>query len=144
MTFPSSVGNGRRRTARRRAGVAAVGLLALALAVGGVVVAMRASASGPPQYRTAAAAQRNIDAMLHGVATIEPVTQAAVAFPVSGTVATVAVTPGATVTAGQPLASLATASLQANLDNQQAALDQAKLTLQKALNGVSVAAPGAT
>jgi HlyD family secretion protein len=143
--FPSSVSVSRRRRAiRRRARAGAIAVVVLAVALAGVVVAMRASASGPAQYRTMAAAQRNVDALLHGVATIEPVTQAAVAFPVSGTVASVAVTPGATVAAGQPLAALDTASLQAALDNQQAALDQANLTLQKALAGQSVPAPGAT
>jgi HlyD family secretion protein len=105
---------------------------------------MRASASGPAHYRTAVAAQRDVDATLHGVATIEPVAQAAVAFPVSGTVATVAVTPGTTVTGGQPLATLDTASLEANLHDQQATLDQAKLTLQHALAGQSVALPSST
>src|SRR5690349_12401469 len=118
--FPSSANTSRRRRAvRRRARAAAIAVVVLAVALAGVVVGMRASASGPAQYRTATAAQRSVDATTHGVATIEPVTQAAVAFPVSGTVASVAVAPGATVTAGQPLATLDTASLQANLDSQQ-------------------------
>jgi multidrug efflux pump subunit AcrA (membrane-fusion protein) len=136
--FPSSVAAGHRHRVRRRARAAAVLLVVLAVGVAGAVVAVRASASGPAQYRTATASQRDVDAMLHGVATIEPVSQAAVAFPVSGTVASVAVTPGVTVTAGTPLASLDTTALEANLHNEQATLDQAKLTLQKALNGESV------
>ena len=51
--------------------------------------------------------------------------------------------PGATVTAGQALATLDTTALQANLHNKQAALDQANLTLQKALDGQSVPLPAA-
>src|SRR3954462_12610418 len=80
--FPSSVSASRRRRAvRRRARAGAVALVVAALAMAGVVVAMRASASGPAQYRTAAAARRNVDAMLHGVAPIEPGAPAAVALP---------------------------------------------------------------
>ncbi len=142
--FPSSVRAGRRRWVRRRARAIAIIIVVAAVAVAGAAVAMQASASGPAEYRTAAATQRSVDAVLHGVAVIEPVTQAAVAFPVGGTVATVAVTLGAAVAAGQPLATLDTSSLEANLHNEQAALDQANLTLQRALAGESVAAPSGT
>jgi trimeric autotransporter adhesin len=67
-----------------------------------------------------------------------------VAFPVSGTVAAVNVAVGDTVAAGQALASLDVSSLTASLHQQQATLDQAELTLQKALNGQSVTAPATT
>ncbi len=56
---------------------------------------------------------RDVDAELTSVATIEPVSQAPVAFPAGGTVATVdvAVGVGDTVAVGQELASLDTAQL---------------------------------
>ena len=47
-------------------------------------------------------------AALDAVGTLTPVHQADVAFPVSGTVATVDVQPGQHVTAGQPLGALTT------------------------------------
>ena len=76
------------------------------------------------------------------VATIEPVSQATVAFPVSGTVASTSVAVGHTVTIGQILATLDIADLQATLNEKQAALAEAELTLQLALNGESVTPSG--
>src|SRR5262249_23621310 len=72
-----------------------------------------------------------------GVGSIEPVSQASVAFPASGTVASIAVKVGDTVAAGQTLAGLDTRSLTQSLDQQQATLAQAQLTLSKALAGQS-------
>ena len=51
-------------------------------------------------------ADHDVDAVLNGVATIEPVSQATVAFPVSGTVASVDVEVGDRVAVGQTLATL--------------------------------------
>jgi multidrug efflux pump subunit AcrA (membrane-fusion protein) len=138
--FPAAIVGARRRKWPQRTALAVV-VVAVAVLIGGLV--MRASGSSPA-YRTVAATQRDIQAMLQGVGTIEPVTQAAVAFPVSGTVAAVNVAVGDTVAAGQALASLDVSSLTATLHQQQAALDQAELTLQKALNGQSVTAPATT
>jgi multidrug efflux pump subunit AcrA (membrane-fusion protein) len=118
-----------------------VAVIAVAVLVGGLV--MGASGSSP-QYRTVAASQRDVQAVLQGVGTIEPVTQAAVAFPVAGTVASVNVNVGDTVAVGQALAALDVSALTATLHQQQAALDQASVTLQKALAGQSVPAPTAT
>ena len=80
--------------------------------------------------------------MLHAVATVEPVSQASVAFPVAGTVASVDVAVGDTVAVGDPLASLDTEALEATLTERQAALDQAELVLEKALDGESVGGTG--
>ena len=60
--------------------------------------------------------------MRHGVATIEPVSQATVAFPVSGTVASVDVQVGQPVEASGTLASLDTQALTQALHTKQAAL----------------------
>ncbi len=137
--FPASVVAGGRRRGRRRARAVIAVVLVAVVAVGGGL-AMRASASGPSSYRTATASQRDIESLLNTVATIEPVSQATVGFPVAGTVATVAVAVGDTVTAGQTLATLDVTALTATLHQKQAALDAANLTLQRALNGESVSA----
>lgn len=84
-------------------------------------------------------AGRDVDAELTSVATIEPVSQAPVAFPAGGTVATVdvAVGVGDTVAVGQELASLDTAQLTRALNQQKEALAQAELALSRALDGES-------
>src|SRR5436190_6752252 len=118
----------RRRGRKWRARVAVLAVIvAAAIAAGGVL--MQASGSDPT-FRSATVSQQAVESMLHGVGTIQPVAQAAVAFPVAGTVASVGVQPGATVTAGQTLASLDTTALTAALHQKQAALDQANLTLR--------------
>ncbi|MCU1355291.1 MAG: HlyD family efflux transporter periplasmic adaptor subunit [Acidimicrobiales bacterium] len=117
----------------------AAGGLAVVVVGSGVAVATRGS-SAPAGYRTATAATREVDQVLDGVATIEPVSQASVAFPVAGTVSAVRVQVGDTVSTGQSLATLDTQSLKDALDTKQAALDQAELILEKALNGEDVSA----
>jgi HlyD family secretion protein len=120
----------------RRKPVVAIGVVALVVAVA-IATTHVLSASGP-DYQVATAQVRTIDAMLHGVGTIEPVSQATVAFPAAGTVAAVNVKVGDSVSSGQALATLSTQSLQQTLDQKQAALAQAQLTLSKALAGQSV------
>ncbi len=103
-----------------------------------MLVATQAFGSEGNQYRTATAATRDVDAIQSGAATIEPVSQATVAFPVSGTVASVAVKVGDTVTVGTTLASLDPQTLTETLHEKQASLAQAQLNLQKALSGEAV------
>jgi HlyD family secretion protein len=114
---------------------------AVVLLVG--LVSMERS-SGATGYRTSTAAVRSVDETLHRVGTIEPVSQADVGFPVDGTVASVAVAVGDSVAVGQALASLDTTSLEATLVEKQAALDNAELTLEKALAGEDVSSGGNT
>jgi HlyD family secretion protein len=121
---------------RRRRGALAVALVAIVLVV--ALMATQAFGSSGPGYRTAMVGDENVDALLTGVGTIEPVSQATIAFPVAGTVASVGVQVGDTVTPGQPLASLDTQSLQQTVDQKQAALAQAQLNLSKALSGQAV------
>jgi multidrug efflux pump subunit AcrA (membrane-fusion protein) len=128
---------------RRRSGVAVIVLVVGALVVSGLVAASAFGSSGD-SYRMATASTENVDAVLTGVATIEPVAQASVAFPVSGAVASVNVQIGQPVVAGGTLASLDTQSLVRTLHAKQAALAQAQLTLSKALSGQSVGGLGAT
>src|SRR5262249_38969305 len=73
---------------------------------------------------------------------IEPVAQAAVAFPIAGNVASVVVQPGDSVTTGQTLATIDTSALQADLTAKESALAAAQLTLSKALDASNAAAAG--
>src|SRR5262245_44824519 len=125
---------------RRRRVIAIVAVIAL---VGGGVIFAVARNSGP-SYRTAVVAPRRVASELTTVGTIEPVSQAAVAFPVAGTVASVAVKQGDTVTAGQALATLDADSLMQSLHTKQAALAQAQLTLTRGLSGQSTGSTGST
>jgi len=136
--FPS-LGERRSRRARRRRvrRIATVGVVAIVLA-GGTLAVRRASGSDNAGYRVATIGTHDVDAVLSGVATIEPVSQATVAFPVAGTVASVGVQLGDTVTAGQQLASLDTNQLSQTLRQKQEALAQAQLVLSKALAGQDV------
>ncbi|MET0729162.1 MAG: HlyD family efflux transporter periplasmic adaptor subunit [Acidimicrobiales bacterium] len=116
--------------------LAAAGLVALLAFMVVAVAANGQTSSG--HYRTATATTSSVDQVLQSVATIEPVTQAAVAFPIAGTVESVDVAVGDRVAVGTSLATLETASLERTLRQQQAALDQAELTLERALNGEAV------
>ena len=126
----------------RRRQIRVVVAVALAAIVVGAGVAF-ASSSPSARYRTTTVSSRSTDQILNGVGTTEPVSQATVAFPAAGTVATVGVKPGDTVTAGTELASLDQASLQEAVNQAQSNVDQAELTLERARNGQSVAT-GAT
>lgn len=134
----------RNRHRRRRTVAAIVLLVVVAGVVGAVVVARSANASPATQYRTATASVHDVEQQLTNVATIEPVTQAAVAFPTSGTVASVDVNAGATVTAGQPLAALDATQLQVSLHNAQSSLANAQLSLENTLNTAASQATSTT
>ena len=115
---------------------------ALIVAVVGIVVviallATNAFGSSGTDFRTADASYQRVDAVLSGVGTIEPISQATVAFPVSGTVGSVSVKTGDRVDVGQTLAALDTQSLTDTLHQKQATLAQAQLTLTRALAGQS-------
>lgn len=136
---PAAVSAGRRARRVRKAG-AAVGVLVLLS--GGVGIAQAASAA-PLAYRTSAVGDHDVQSLLTTVGTVEAVSQAAVAFPTSGTVATVDVAVGDTVVVGETLATLDATDLTETLHTKQAALAQAELVLSKALNGESTATVGA-
>lgn len=111
---------------------------AVLAAVGLGAAAVSARTDDAPRYRTAVAGRHEVDQVLNTVGAIEPVTQASVAFPVSGTVQGVTVRVGDTVGVGQRLATLDVGDLTDTLHEKQAALDQAELTLELALAGESV------
>ncbi len=98
-------------------------------------VATRANGDAGPSLRTARVTDRSVSKTVSEVGTIEPVSAASVAFPVAGTVATIAVTKGQSVTRGQTLATLDTIELQRALNAAKAALSEAKLKLAEAIAG---------
>ncbi|MCB0964552.1 MAG: biotin/lipoyl-binding protein, partial [Acidimicrobiales bacterium] len=133
-------GGAERRSPRRRTTVAAV--IAAAVLIAGVGVASARVVSNGPEFRTAVAGITDVASELTSVATIEPVTAAAVGFPADGTVESLEVAVGDTVTAGQELASLDETELTRTLNERNEALARAELDLSKALAGEVVA--GAT
>lgn len=122
----------RRRSPRRLVAAAVVGVLA---AAGGGIWAATASPSGPHGYRTANVTHEAVQQTVEQAGTIEPVAQATVAFPTSGTVDGVAARPGESVAVGQTLATLDTTALEAAVLKADATLAAAQLTLQRALAG---------
>jgi multidrug efflux pump subunit AcrA (membrane-fusion protein) len=139
--FPVDAGASAAARRRRRIRRVAFGLgVAVVVATGAGVTAAALSRGQQADFRTATVTTQDLESRLGAVAAIEPISEAAVAFPVAGTVATVDVAPGAQVTVGQQLATLDTTQMQAQLHTSQAALDQAKLILAKALDGEDVSA----
>ncbi|HEY4331459.1 MAG TPA: biotin/lipoyl-binding protein, partial [Ilumatobacteraceae bacterium] len=137
--FPSDLVDGkraRRARIRRRAGVTCT--LAVVLAGAGFAVA-KAQGKATAQYRTAVVSQRSVAEVLTGVGAIEPVSEASVAFPMAGTVKTVDIALGATVTAGEQLGTLDTTDLETALEQKEEAEAKAQLIVTKALAGESVA-----
>ena len=115
------------------------------------MTAWAAVGSGAAGYRMATVTRADIGTMLDVVGGVEPVADAAASFQVSGQVATVTVTPGQEVTAGQTLGALNTTALSESVSSAQStvAADQAKLTEdeeneQSATNSSSSSALGKT
>jgi len=135
-TFPASITNPERGRSRRRRRIAAAAGTVVVLAAGGVA-ATHASATPATTYRTGTASAQHIDQLLTSVAVLEPVSQASVAFPRSGTVATVDVATGARVTAGQTLATLDATDLTDAVESKQVALATAQTNLADAYAGTT-------
>ena len=90
----------------------AFGLAAVVAAAGAGIAVWAAAASGAIDYRIGSATTATVEKTLTVPGTAGPVDQATADFQVPGTVAAVDVTAGQSVTAGQTLASLDTATLQ--------------------------------
>ena len=123
----SRAGHFERRWRRRARWAVAVCLVAGATAAGVVV----SSTPGSP-YRLARVTTGSPTAELTAVGTLVPVNQASVAFDEAGTVATVPVTVGEHVTAGQTLATLVPGPLQATEAQAQSQVASAQATLAAA------------
>src|SRR5207237_1438989 len=123
------------RTRRPDLIAGSVGIVVVGGVLGGRALAV--SASQLSSFRTAMVKKASVSQTEQRSGIVEPVAQGTVAFPVSGTITSVAVQPGQAVTAGQTLATLDPSALQAAVTAQQANLAAAQLTLSNALNGVS-------
>jgi multidrug efflux pump subunit AcrA (membrane-fusion protein) len=110
-------------------------LIVVALVAGAGVLVQVDFSEEADDYRTAAVTTQKVDQAYIGVATIEPVTQAEVTFPTSGTVENVNVAAGDTVSIGDTLATLDTEQLEEALRQRKADLAQAELVLAVALDG---------
>jgi HlyD family secretion protein len=106
-----------------------IGSLATLLIVGGGIAAWAEVSGGSTGYRMATVTRANIGTTLTVVGTVEPVNDAAASFQVGGQVATVTVSPGQQVTAGEILGTLNTTSLSESVSSAQSTLsaDEAKL-----------------
>jgi HlyD family secretion protein len=134
----------RRTSSGRRRIVAGAAAALVGLAAVGVGTAHALQGSGTADYRTAVVTRSSVTATLERSGTIEPVTQASVSFPMSGTVASVGVSVGQSVTTGQVLGTLNGTSLQATLTSKQATLAQAQLVVSQAETAQADAATAAT
>jgi HlyD family secretion protein len=122
-----SIGSGWGRAGHRRAVL--IGVVVLAVVLGGGVAAWAEASGDNAQYRMASVTRTDIGTTLTVVGDVAPVSQAAASFQVGGQVATVSVSPGQTVTAGQTLGTLDTTALTENVSSAQSTLnaDEAKL-----------------
>lgn len=131
----------RRPSATRFRRSTVLGLAALTVLIGAGTAYATVTAPGPA-YRLATVTPAQVNSMLQVVGTLSPVQQADVPFPVTGTVATVAVQAGQRVTAGQLLGTLSKAALRAELTAAQSTLAQANLQVSHDIASQDQAASG--
>ena len=105
-----------------------VAVVVVAGVVGGVLISHRASAepAGTTVTREVQASMVTMTDSVTATGTIAPKQRADLSFTSSGTVTSVDVEVGDTVTAGQSLASIDSTNLQASVDSAQAAVDAAQ------------------
>ncbi|HEY3895950.1 MAG TPA: biotin/lipoyl-binding protein [Pseudonocardiaceae bacterium] len=116
----------RRLRRRRRRWLLVVGMVAVLVALAGVV---EARSSGAATYRTAAVERGDVESTLDAPGTIQPVNQANLSFPVAGVVRSVSAVIGQHVSVGQTLAELDTTSLDAQVAAAQSTLAAAQARL---------------
>ena len=127
---------------RRARVVAATGITVAVLVAGGGAVSYATSRGTAPTYVSAAVGSHPVSQTLEATGTTQPSRAATVSFAVSGTVATVPVTMGTKVKAGQVLATLNTTSLKYALAVAQSQVANAKLALAQAESGQVSAGSG--
>jgi HlyD family secretion protein len=116
----------KRRVQARRATVIVVTVLVVGGGAAGAWAATRPAATA---YRTAIAGPASVTESLAAIGTLQPVSQATVAFPMAGQVASVSVQVGSSVTAGQTLAVLNTTGLATTVSSDQSAVASAQAKL---------------
>jgi multidrug efflux pump subunit AcrA (membrane-fusion protein) len=141
---PSGPRSGWGRTGHRRAVL--IGSLVFAIVVGGGVAAWAEVSGGNAGYRMATVTRADIDTTLTVVGNVAPVSDAAASFQVGGKVATVNVTPGAQVTAGETLGTLDTTALSETVLSAQSTLssDEAKLAEDEANESSAASSPSSS
>lgn len=112
-------------------------LLIVTLAVAGLLVVRAGAQTDQPQERTATVERGPIELFVTGTGKVEPSAQANLFFQVRGTLGELNVRVGQRVRAGQVLASLDPASLDANLLGAEADLIAAQNVLQDLLDGAT-------
>jgi trimeric autotransporter adhesin len=132
------------RAGHRRAVL--IGGVVAVVVLGGGVAAWAEVGSGAAGYRMATVTRADIGTTLDVVGNVEPVSDAAASFQVAGQVATVTVTPGQEVTAGQTLGTLETTALSESVSSAQStvAADEAKLSEDEASQTSAAAASSST
>lgn len=135
-----------RRWRRRRGLFALAAVVVLAGGAGIGAAVSTAPAAGASRLRFVAARTTTLRETLVASGTIEPAQQASLDFTVAGTVAAVDVHSGQTVRAGQPLASLSTTSLSAEVTAAAASVtaDQAVVAADSAASAAQQAADEAS
>ncbi len=126
MAVPkSSAGWG--RTGHRRAVL--ISAVVLVVVLGGGVAAWAEVGNGSAGYRQGTVTRADIATSMTVVGNVDPVSDAAASFQVAGQVATMTVTPGQQVSAGQTLGTLETTALSEAVSSAEStvAADQAKL-----------------
>jgi multidrug efflux pump subunit AcrA (membrane-fusion protein) len=120
-------GAGWSRSGHRRAVLA--GGLILCLVVGGSIATWAQVSGGSTDYRMATVTRADIGTTLTVVGSVAPVSDATASFQVGGKVASVTVSPGQLVTAGETLGTLDTTALSESVSSAQSTLqaDEAKL-----------------
>jgi trimeric autotransporter adhesin len=115
------------RAGHRRAVL--ISAVVLIVVLGGGVAAWAEVGSSSAGYREATVTRADIGTSMTVVGNVDPVSDAAASFQVAGQVATVGVTPGQQVTAGQTLGTLQTTALSETVSSDESTLaaDQAKL-----------------
>jgi HlyD family secretion protein len=119
----------RRWKRRIRARRATVIVVTVVLVGGGAAAAWAATRPASTAYRTAFAGPASVTDSLAAIGTLQPVSQATVAFPMAGQIASVSVQVGSSVAVGQTLAVLNTTSLATTVSSDQSAVASAQAKL---------------
>jgi trimeric autotransporter adhesin len=132
------------RAGHRRAVL--IGGIVSVVVLGGGVAAWAAVDNSAAGYRMATVTHADIGTALDVVGNVEPVSDAAASFQVAGQVATVTVSPGQQVTAGQTLGTLDTTALSESVSSAQStvAADEAKLVEDEESQSSSSSTAGQT
>jgi len=111
--------------------LAVVASLVVVALLGGGVAAWAEGTGGPTGYVMARVVRASVNKSLTVVGTVEPVSDASVAFEVGGKVASVAATAGEQVAPGQALATLDTTALSETVSSDQSTLSAAEAKLNE-------------